>query len=441
MTKITKNKPLPPGSLGLPFIGESISFLRDPRDFTEKREKKYGPIFKTHILGSPTIVVIGAQANQFIFTNENKYFVPGLYKSTKILLGPASLLVQGGTLHSSRRKLLSQAFQPRALASYVPTMAGITASYLEKWQGMGTLTWYPELRNYTFDIASRLLIGTDGGSQTAIVKFQEWIEGLFTIPLSLPWTKFGKALRCRQELLEYIEQIIRRREQEENPGSDALGIILQGRDSEGNSLSLEEVKDQVLTLLFGGHETLTSAISSFCLLIGQYPEVLAKARQEQQQFPYSEPLTMEMLQQMTYLDLVLKEVLRVIPPVRGVVRKASADCELNGYLIPKGWSVQYKISRTHKDESVYVEPEGFDPDRFSAERAEDKQKRFGYLPFGGGLRECLGKEFAKLEMKIFAAMLLRGYEWELLPEQDLKLVNLPTPHPRDGLRVNFRKLS
>ena len=442
MTTTTENKPLPSGSFGLPFIGETISFLRDPQDFASKRKKKYGPIFKTHILGHPTVFVIGAEANQFIFANENKYFVGTWPKSAKILLGPASLSVQGGTFHTSRRKLLSQAFKPRALASYIPTMAGITASYLEKWQGMGTLTWYPELRDYTFDIASKLLVGTDGGSQTPLVKlFSDWVEGLFTIPLSLPWTKFGKALRCRQELLKYIEQIVLRRQQEENPGDDALGILLQARDEEGNSLPLEELKDQLLQLLFAGHETLTSSIASFCLLIAQHPEVIAKARQEQQQFPHSEPLTMEMLKQMTYLEQVLKEVLRMVPPAGGLFREAIAPCEFHGYLIPKGWYLRYQIDITHQDESVYPEPERFDPDRFSPERTEDKHKKFAYLPFGGGLRECIGKEFAKLEMKIFAAMLLRGYEWELLPDQDLTLVNMPLSHPRDGLRVQFRKLS
>ncbi len=79
----------------------------------------------------------------------------------------------------------------------------------------------------------------------------------------------------------------------------------------------------------------------------------------------------------------------------------------------------------------------FDPDRFSGEDATDKKQRFSYVPFGGGMRECIGKEFARLEMRIFAAMLLRGYHWELLPEQDLSLITVPTPHPRDGLKVKF----
>lgn len=436
-TDIKSSLPLPPGSFGLPVVGETINFLTDGQ-FAEKREKKYGPVFKTHIFGRPTVVMVGPEANQFLFANESKYFAATWPKSTRILLGPASLATQTGGFHQQRRKLMSQAFQPRALAGYLPGMERITASYLEKWQQMGTLTWYPELRNYTFDIASRLLVGSEGGSETKLGElFEGFSNGLFTIALPLPGTKFKKALRCRQQLLAEMEKIILRRQQEQNPGEDALGILLQARDEDGNSLPLEELKDQILLLLFAGHETLTSAIASFCLLMAQHPDIAARAREEQQLFPTSEPLTMERLKQMTYLDAILKEVLRITPPVGGGFREVIEDCEYGGYAIPKGWATQYNIGKTHHDENVYPHHEQFDPDRFSGEDAADKKQRFGYVPFGGGMRECLGKEFARLEMRIFAALLLRGYRWELLPEQDLSLITVPTPHPRDGLKVKF----
>ncbi len=440
MTLTNTKFPLPPGNFGLPLVGETISFLND-ENFAEKREKKYGKIYKSHIFGNPTIFLAGAEANKFLFSNENKYFTATWPKSTRILLGPGSLSVQQGSLHQQRRRLLAQAFQPRALANYTPTMETMTASYLEKWAGMGTLTWYPEIRDYTFDIASRLFMGSDGGSQTKLASlFEGLVKGLFSIPLSLPWTRFGKALRCRQKLLQYIEEIVLRRQQEANFGEDALGILLQARDEEGNGLPLDELKDQILLLLFAGHETLTSAIASFCLLITQHPDVLTRAREEQKQFSSTEPLTTESLKQMTYLEQVLKEVLRLIPPVGGGFRQVIQDCEFGGYSIPKDWLVQYQIGKTHQDETLYPDNKNFDPERFAPENAVDKQKIFGYIPFGGGMRECLGKEFARLEMKIFAAKLLRGYEWELLPEQDLSLVAVPTAHPRDGLKVKLGKL-
>ncbi|MFB2898148.1 cytochrome P450 [Aerosakkonemataceae cyanobacterium BLCC-F50] len=182
MTTTTDNSqtlPLPPGNFGLPLIGETIQFLRDP-DFMEKRQKKYGSIFKTRIFGADSIVIVGAEANRFVLTN-NQYFAVSLPQSTKILLGPNSLSLQEGSQHQSRRKLLSYAFQPKALAGYLPEMEKITQEYLQKWQQINTLTWYPELRNYTFDVASTLLIATESGSQTSLSKlFKDWCYGLFT---------------------------------------------------------------------------------------------------------------------------------------------------------------------------------------------------------------------------------------------------------------------
>jgi cytochrome P450 len=430
--------PLPPGNLGLPLIGETISFLRDP-DFATKRQKKYGNVFKTHILGSPTIVMIGADANRLIFSGENNNFTIQWPKSTSTLLGPASLTIQTGSVHKSRRKLLSQAFQPRALASYVPSMVAITNSYLQTWEKLGQLTWYPELRKYTFDVACRLLVGTDTTNDTRFPElFEEWVQGLFTLPLRLPGTRFNKALKARDELLVKIENIILQRQQQPSSEQDALGLLLNAKDEDGNSLSVEELKDQILTLLFAGHETLTSGLSSFCLLLAQNPEILAAAREEQKQI--TGDLTSEKLKEMTYLDQIIKEVLRFIPPVGGGFRAVSQTCEFNGYQIPEGWSVLYQIVKTHQDDTIYKDAQSFDPQRFSVDRNEDKSKPFSYVAFGGGMRECIGKEFAKLEMKILAALLLRGYEWELVPGQNLDIGAFPTPKPRDGLKVFFRSL-
>ncbi|MCC5646985.1 cytochrome P450 [Nostoc sp. CHAB 5824] len=438
---LTQNQlPLPPGSLGLPLIGETISFLRDP-NFATKRQQKYGNIFKTNLFGSPTIMILGAEANRYLFSQESQNFVIKWPESVATLLGSASLSMQTGSIHQKRRKILSQAFQPRALASYLPAMEEISDRYFKKWEKLNQFTWYPELRQYTFDIACKLLVGTDVTNDTHFIEvFEEWCAGLFTLPIQLPWTKFGKALKCREKLLAKIEEIILQRQKQGNNHQDALGLLLDSKDEDGNSLSIEELKDQILTLLFAGHETLTSALSSLCLLLAQNPEILAAAKREQQQISCAGGLKSEHLKQMTYLDQILKEVLRIIPPVGGGFRSVIQTCEFNGYHIPQGWSLLYQIGKTHQDQSIYKNPKNFEPQRFGIDRAEDQSKPFGYVPFGGGIRECLGKEFAKLEMKIFAALLLRGYEWELVPGQDLDLVMIPTPRPRDALKVVFHSI-
>ncbi len=438
-----ENLPTPLGEFGLPFVGETLNFLFDA-EFAAKKKRQYGGVFKTQIFGSPSVFMIGAEANQFIFANENKYFDINWPPSTQALLGSMSLAMQTGHTHISRRKLMAQAFQPRALASYTPTIAAITEGYLKRWEQMENFTWYPEIRDYTFDIASTLLLDTPDASQKLLSKyFHAWCAGLFSVPLQLPWTSFGKAMKARNSILKLIGEIVQTRQQStdghENFGNDTLSILLNAEDDQGNKLSLDELKDQILVLLFAGHETLTSAIASFCLLLAQHPDVFDRARAEQKTLMQTDPaITPDTLKQMPYLDAVMKEVLRFVPPVGGAFRKAKQDFEFKGYRIPKGWTVVYQITQSHQDETSYSEPDTFNPSRF-LEQTTDKQKLFSYVPFGGGMRECLGKEYAKLEMKIFGAMLLRHHRWELLPNQNLSMITVPTPHPRDGLKVSFHR--
>jgi len=433
--------PLPPGSLGLPVIGETLQFFRDP-DYASRRHREYGDLFKTRLLGQPTIFVRGAEASRFVLTHENDYFQVSWPPSVKALLGPRSLALQTGAIHRQRRKLMAQAFQPRALADYVPTMATISTGYMQRWCDQGEFTWYPELRRYTFDIAAKLFMGLDGAADTEMGEwFEVWDRGLFSIPLRLPWTRFGKAFRCRALLLRRLEDIIRDRQQAPPPDgepTDALGLLIAATDETGERLTLDELKDQILLLLFAGHETLTSALASFCLLLAQHPDVRDRARAEQATCS-PQPLTPDSLKQMPYLEQVINEVMRLIAPVGGGFRQVLKPCELKGYHIPAGWSLLYEINLTQRHDAVFSQPDTFDPDRFGAERREDRGHPFAHLPFGGGVRECIGKEFARLEMKLFAAQLLRDYDWELLPDQDLSLVTVPTPHPRDGLRVRFSR--
>lgn len=444
--------PLPPGDFGLPVIGKTLDFFTDP-DFAQKQHAKYGPLFKTRLLGQPTIFLKGPDANRFLFSQESDRFAVTWPASVRDLLGPLSLALQTGGVHSQRRRLMAQAFQPRALAGYINTMEAISDRYFAQWVKASHLTWYPQLRRYTFDIACKLLVGLDNASETDLGElFEVWCSGLFTFPINLPWTAFGKAKRSRDLLLAELERLIRDRQQtneqlgilqsqdRQPEAKDALELLLNARDENGEGLSIEELKDQVLLLLFAGHETLTSSLASFCLKIAQNPEMKAVARAEQAALQERE-LTLETLKQMTYLEQVLKEVLRVVPPVGGGFRKVLQTCEYGGYQLPAGWTVLYQINLTHQDPETYEQPERFDPDRFGGDRREDKAKPFSHVPFGGGLRECLGKEFARLEMKIFAAKLLRNYDWELLPDQNLDYTIAPTPIPKDGLKVHFKQIA
>ncbi|MBW4442371.1 MAG: cytochrome P450 [Plectolyngbya sp. WJT66-NPBG17] len=429
---------LPPGRSGLPIVGESISYLRDPARFIQQRQQQYGNIFKTHLFGRPTIALIGADAARFLFANEGQRLEMTNTPNFEALLGVHSIGVKTGSAHQVLRKQLFQAFQPRALAEYTVTMETMTHCYLQKWEQMRELTWYPELKQYTLDIAYKLLVGVDTTADENLgTLYETWSNGLLSIPIRFPGSKLDRAMRARERLLQRIDTLIDQRQHNPSTQQDALGILLQAQDEAGNYLSRADVKDNILALLIAGHETLTSALTSLCLFLAQHPDVLQTARAEQAQLGLTGTLTQESLKQLSYLEQVLKEVLRMAPPVvRNGQRKVLETCEFAGFVIPKGWDVFYQIQETQQDPNVYTHSEQFDPQRFAPDRAEDK-KVFSHIPFGGGIRECLGKEFARLEMKLFATLLIRDYDWELLPGQNLERVVLPFSRPRDGLKVKF----
>ena len=452
--------PLPPGSLGLPWIGETLSFLRDP-DFALKRQQQYGAIFKSRIIGQPTVFFCGPEANAFLLSSHANCFSwrGGWPDTFKALLGE-SLFLQEGEEHRRNRRLLMPAFHGKALEGYFDTMVSLSETYLTRWEKKQNLVWFQELKKFTFEVASVLLVGIDSrGTDSRSVDdaqidqlsawFSDLTNGLFTLPVQWGPTPYGRALKGRDRLLAYIEREIDKRrsllsslkttESADLP-KDVLTLLLQTEDEDGNRLSEEEIKVQTLLMLFAGHETTTSMLTSLMMALAQNPEVLDKARVEQQQLietAANSALSLEQVQNMPYLDQVLKEVERQYPPIGGGFRKVIKPFDFNGYHVPAGWLALYRIDAAHKDERCYSSPGDFDPDRFSPERAEQKRFDYSLVGFGGGPRICIGMAFAKLEMKILAAQLLRRYQWTLAPDQNLTMTPIPSLRPVDGLRVTL----
>ncbi|MDZ8034985.1 MULTISPECIES: cytochrome P450 [unclassified Nostoc] len=434
-----KSQQFPPGSFGIPVLGETPSFIFD-RNFAKKRYRQYGPIFKTHLLGRPTVVMVGPEALELVLSSqmENFSWREGWPDNFKTLLGE-SLFLQDGEEHRRNRRLMMPALHGPALANYVSTMEDITRSYLQKWEKQQEFTWFQEFKQLTFDIASQLLLGTRPGPECVRFSklFAAMTNGLFAInPLPLPFTTFGKAIAARNQILEHLTEVVRERQQ--NPTKDALSLLVQAQDEEGNRMSEKELIAQALLLLFAGHETTTSMLTWLGVELARHPEVLEKARVEQLQLASKGNLDLEQLGKMPYLEQVLWEVERLHQPVGGGFRGVIKDFEFKGYHVPAGWQLYYSIGVTHRIEEIYSEPDRFEPDRFSPQRQENKKYPFSLVGFGGGPRICIGLAFAKMEMKIVAAHLLRNYHWEILPNQSLEEVVVPTNRPKDGLRVRFQ---
>ncbi|NBD18455.1 MAG: cytochrome P450 [Cyanobacteria bacterium] len=406
--------PLPPGTFGPPLINETIPLLLNVQGFSQKRHQKYGNLFKTSIFGQKTIYVAGGDACNFILKNENRYFQSVPVGNIKELLGSKSLPAQSGELHRHRRQMISKVFSPQYLENQKSVIKETTDQYFQRWEEMKTFAWYPELQDYSFDIACKLFIGNTNPTLKKELKI--WSQGLFNLTPPFPGTKTKKALNSRTRILKKLDQIITERCRSQGDRDDALTRLLTVKDDEGNGLSQEEIKDQLLNLLAAGHETTASGLTSLCLLLEQNPDVLEKSRTAS----------------LDYIDCIVKETLRRIPPVNGGFRTVIADCEYGGYRFPKDWFIIFEVDYGHYQD--FAHSYQFQPERFQLE-----PDPFHYLPFSRGERRCLGASLALLEMRLFTEKLVQNYQWTF-PKQNLDIVPLPFPHPKDNLQVQLARL-
>ncbi|XP_037637265.1 cytochrome P450 26B1 [Sebastes umbrosus] len=486
--------PLPKGSMGWPLVGETFHWLFQGSNFHISRRERHGNVFKTHLLGKPVIRVTGAENIRKILLGEHSLVCTQWPQSTRIILGPNTLVNSIGDLHKRKRKILAKVFSRGALESYLPRLQDVVKSEIAKWcSEPGAIDVYSAARSLTFRIAVRVLLGLQMEEERIVYLakiFEQLMNNLFSLPIDAPLSGLRKGIKAREILHANMEKIIEEkleRQQSEDEYHDAFDYILSSSKEQGQQLSIQELKETAVELIFAAHSTTASASTSLILQLLRHPAVVERARVELEAeglgyeshsshspsgvttekeedasdtetscllnggcqnhqnhrdgFPQSRShmpyLSLDKLSHLRYVDCVVKEVLRFLPPVSGGYRTALQTFELDGYQIPKGWSVMYSIRDTHETAAVFQSPEQFDPDRFGPDREESRSARFSYVPFGGGVRSCVGKELAQIILKTLAVELIGTCKCKLATENFPKMQTVPIVHPVNGLHVHF----
>ncbi|KAK6493413.1 cytochrome P450 26B1-like [Huso huso] len=454
--------PIPKGSMGFPIIGETCHWFFQGSSFHSSRRQKYGNVFKTHLLGRPLIRVTGAENIRKVLMGEHSLVSAEWPQSTSTLLGPYSLANSIGDIHRNKRKatdsshpppppwVFAKMFSHEALESYLPKIQQVIQDTLRVWSSNPEpITVYRESQRLSFHMAVRVLLGfrvSDEEMRHLFNTFQDFINNVFSLPLDLPFSGYRKGIRARDTLQKGIEKAIREKLQSSQGKdyADALDILIESGKEHGNELSMQELKESTIELIFAAFATTASASTSLIMQLLKHPTVLEKLREELRSHGILHngclcegALRLDTIFRLKYLDCVIKEVLRLYTPVSGGYRTALQTFELDGFQIPKGWSVMYSIRDTHDTASVFKDVDTFDPDRFSQDRSEDKDGRFHYLPFGGGVRTCLGKQLAKLFLRALAVELASTSRFELATRTFPRVITVPVVHPVDGLKVKF----
>ncbi|KAI8478152.1 hypothetical protein Bbelb_441200 [Branchiostoma belcheri] len=328
------------------------------------------------------------------------------------------------------------------------SMQAMIADILRGWcRGPQPLAVYPAAREMMFRLAIAVLVGfhqDDEEVRRVGPLFRTAIKNMFSLPLNVPGSALRKALQCRQQIDDWLKRHIHEKQAQIWSGevpNDVLSFIISSAKDDGEAVEQQVMLDTAVELLFAGHETTSSAATSLIMHLALQPQVVQKVQEELEKHGLlqpDQPLSLEQVGRLTYVGQVVKEVLRLSPPVGGAFRRALKTFEIGGFQVPEGWAVMYSIRDTHSASQVFSSPEQFDPDRWGA--ANTTATRYDFLPFGGGPRACAGKEFAKLQLKLLCVELVRACRWELADGKVPETKTVPVLHPTNGLPVNFVSL-
>jgi cytochrome P450 len=441
--------PYPPGP-GDFNIERTFRFVRDPLPILLPLYEEYGPIFSVRIFHGRVVIMLGPEANHFItVSNADKFhWRTGSMGDLIPLLGDGLLTIDGG-YHRRARRIMLPAFHRERIAAAHGTMIDETVAALAGWSDGDVLDVYHWARRLTLRVAMRALFGLDpdeqGKGAQAAIEFERALSFYgtdFAVRVMRgPRTPWSRLLAARKALDRIIyAEIERRRRHPDAERTDVLSMLIEATDTEdGSRLSDTEVRDQVMTLLFAGHDTSTSTISFMLYELARHPAALAKLLEEQDRVLQGrQPTAAELTSELPELEMVLDETLRLYPAAWVGPRRAVESFEFNDHEVPAGAYVNYSSWASHRLPDVWPDPEAFVPERFAAE-AKAQLPKGAYIPFGGGSRTCIGMRFGQLEIKTIVTLLLQRYRLELVPGRTMTVRQMPTLSPREPLEMTVRE--
>jgi cytochrome P450 len=432
--------PHPPGSTGLPGLGETLAFTKDPFAFVQQRRARYGRVFRTSLLGRMTAVLVGPEPLAAFYDADNVVRSGANPANVQTLFGGTGVINSlDGDAHGRRSHAVSAALSREAIDAYLPAMARFVDAAFARWTAAGEICWNDELKRLAIETLGAVFASIDSGPDlAALVKRCERIGAAFTaLPIPLPRTAYSHGVRAKDESLAYYRELVRAHR--ERSYDDGLARLLAARAADGTTLSDDEAAGELHHLFLAGFIVFAEFAATIVQLTAR-PDVRENVAAAVAAL--SDTPTASELAGNAYLMQVVDEVRRLTPVVPIVFGKARRSFVVDGYTIPVGWGVAAAVWSNDREAATFRDPEHFDPDRFGA-RAEQASHAFAFSPQGAGPPEghrCPGFDLTAIFMALFTARLVRGFTWEL-PQQDLtpNWAVLP-PVPRDGLRAVVRPL-
>ncbi|HEX5374975.1 MAG TPA: cytochrome P450 [Solirubrobacterales bacterium] len=421
-----------------PPLVQTLRWAFRPLPFMQECRERIGDNFSVKFLGfeRPMVMISDPAAIKALYTERSHGLPPGREVFLEPVLGSRSLLLLEGADHLAHRKLMLPAFHGERMRSYEPVMEEIVDASIDSWPLGEEFRIHPQMQAITLDIILRVVFGVAEGPRLEklrrlLADVLEETASPFTQLMALatrrftgrgPWARFEGALRAVDELL-YAEIAERRAEQSFEERDDILSILMAARFEDGEGLADVDLRDQLLTLLLAGHETTATALAWTFDLLLRHPEPLQRLRDSIE------------AGEDEYMRATIAEALRLRPVVPLAGRRLNAELSVDGLTLPAGTDVTPAIWLTHTRADVYPEPFAFRPERFLGEAPDT----YAWVPFGGGVRRCIGAAFSEFEMRIVLREVLTRCELHKADPTPEKIGRRSiTLSPKDGTPVVIR---
>jgi len=433
------------GDQGLPLIGMSLDFMRDPISSMRQRYDHYGPVSWASLFGVRMVQMIGPEANEFIFRNRDDVFSNN--KGWDYFIGKffhRGIMLLDFEEHRWHRKIMQKAFHRDVLKAYIERMGPAIISGIERWSVAPDFSVFKALKQLTLDLATDVFMGEELGPEADQLN-QAFIDtvraGTSIVRYPVPGGRWAKGLRGRKVLEKFFRSRVAAKRH--SNGNDLFSVLCRAETEDGERFSDEDVVNHMIFLMMAAHDTTTITLSNMFYYLGKYPDWQQRIREESlaiSQQTGSDQLGYDDMDAMASTTLVMKEALRLCAPVPSMPRMTVKDTEFAGCFIPKGSMVNVSPFFTHYMAELWPDPFRFDPNRFSEERREDKVHPYAWVPFGGGAHKCIGLHFAELQVKAILHQVVLNYRWRVAPGYEMPIDTTSLPVPADGLPMILEKL-
>ncbi|MBA2261200.1 MAG: cytochrome P450 [Solirubrobacterales bacterium] len=425
-------------------LARARRMVRDPLGVLLEAYERYGPVFTLRVFHERIVWVLGPAANHHVLVSNAPNFLwrEGHFRELLPLLGDGLLTIDGD-FHRRSRRIVLPAFHHERIAAATGLMVEETRRAMAGLRDGARLDLYAWMRSLAMRIAMRALFGLDPDREREIDAAAEFERALafygndYWMQVARgPGSPYARMQQARGRLDRLVFGEIARRRATGERGEDILSLLLDAEDEDGSRLSDRHVRDEVMTLLFAGHDTTTSTVAFLAHELAGAPAWADRIADEGRavlgdRAPDAATLMGGGLPE---LDMVLDEVLRMYPAAWVGPRRSVEPFEISGVRAPGGVPVNYSSWASHRLPDVWEEPDAFRPSRFGPD-ARTRIPKGAYVPFGGGSRICLGMRFGQLEIKVITTLLLRSWRLGLEPGWRLAVRQTPTIGPAGGLPV------